>query len=143
MPIARLNRDKLRLLCDARIEEARVLLEKKLWTGAYYLTGLAVECALKSCLASAVKEHDFPDKEFVNQMYVHNLEKLFRLNGALWARLQADMKADAKLAVNWSTVKDWDDSKRYDVVEELAAKALHDAATEAGSGVVEWVRRRW
>lgn len=143
MPIARLNRDKLRLLCDARIEEARVLLEKKLWTGAYYLTGLAVECALKSCLASAVKEHDFPDKEFVSQMYVHNLEKLFRLNGALWAQLQADMKTDAKLAVNWSTVKDWDDSKRYDVVEELAAKALHEAVTEAGSGVVEWVRRRW
>jgi hypothetical protein len=133
----------LRALCDARIEEARILLEKKLWTGAYYLTGLAVECALKSCLASAVKEHDFPDKEFVNQMYVHDLGKLFRLNGALWAQLQADMNIDAKLAVNWSTVKDWDDSKRYDFVEELAAKALHDAATEAGSGVVEWVRRRW
>ena len=143
MPIARLNRDKLRLLCDARIEEARVLLEKKLWTGAYYLTGLAVECALKSCLASAVKEHDFPDKEFVSQMYVHNLEKLFRLNGALWAQLQADMKTDAKLAVNWSTVKDWDDSKRYDVVDELAAKSLHVAATETGSGIVEWVRQKW
>ena len=143
MPIARLNRDKLRQLCDSRLEEAQVLLERKLWTGAYYLTGLAVECALKSCLASAVQEHDFPDKEFVKQMYVHNLEKLFKLNGALWAQLQTDMKADAKLAVNWSTVKDWDDSKRYDIVEELAAKGLHDATTEAGSGIVEWIRRRW
>jgi hypothetical protein len=85
----------------------------------------------------------FPDKEFVNQMYVHNLEKLFRLNGALWAQLQADMQTDAKLSINWSTVKDWDDSKRYDVVDELAAKSLHDAATEAGSGIVEWVRRKW
>jgi hypothetical protein len=27
------------------------------------MTGLAVECALKSCLAGAVKEHDFPDKD--------------------------------------------------------------------------------
>ena len=143
MPIARLNRDKLRILCDARIQEARVLLERDLWTGAYYLTGLAVECALKSCLAGAVREHDYPDKEFVNQMYVHNLEKLFRLNGALWAELQSAMKADAKLAVNWSTVKDWDDSKRYDVVEELTAKSLHEAATETGTGVVEWIRRRW
>jgi hypothetical protein len=76
-------------------------------------------------------------------MYVHNLEKLFRLNGALWAQLQADMQTDAKLSINWSTVKDWDDSKRYDVVDELAAKSLHDAATEAGSGIVEWVRRKW
>jgi HEPN domain-containing protein len=143
MPIARLNRDKLRELCDSRLEEARVLLEKQLWTGAYYLTGLAVECALKSCLAGAVKEHDFPDKQFVDQMYVHNLEKLFRLNGALWAQLQLDVKSDAKLANNWSTVKDWDDNNRYDVVEELAAKGLYEAVTEAGSGILEWIRRRW
>lgn len=107
------------------------------------MTGLSVECALKSCLASAVKEYDFPDKEFVNAMYVHNLEKLFKLNGALWATLQADMKVDPKLNVNWSTVKDWDDSKRYDIVEELEAKALYEASTEAGSGVIEWIRGRW
>jgi hypothetical protein len=92
-------------LAGSRLEEARALQENNLWTGAYYLTGLAIECALKSCLASAVKEHDFPDKEFVNAMYVHNLEKLFKLNGALWVALQADMKLDAKLSVNWSTVK--------------------------------------
>jgi hypothetical protein len=92
---------------------------------------------------SAVKEHDFPDKEFVNAMYVHNLEKLFRLNGALWDVLQADMKADAKLQANWSTVKDWDASKRYDIVEELEAKALHEATVVAGSGVMEWIRGRW
>lgn len=143
MPIARLNRDTLRTLASSRLEESRVLLENRFWTGAYYMTGLAVECALKSCLASAVKEHDFPDKEFVNAMYVHNLEKLFKLNGALWAALQADMKNDAKLSVNWSTVKDWDDSKRYDIVEELEARAMYEASTEAGSGVMEWIRGRW
>jgi len=114
-----------------------------LWTGAYYMTGLAIECALKSCLASAVKEHDFPDKEFVNAMYVHNLEKLFKLNGALWVELQSDIKTDANLSVNWSTVKDWDDSKRYDIVEELAARALFEAATTTGSGVMEWIRGKW
>lgn len=143
MPIAHLNRDVLRRLSESRIEEARVLLENKLWTGAYYMTGLSVECALKSCLASAVKEYDFPDKDFVNGMYVHNLERLFKLNGVLWAALQADMKADSKLSVNWSTVKDWDDGKRYSIVEELDAKALYDATIEIGYGVMEWIRRRW
>ena len=141
--MARLNRDTLRTLAASRIEEARVLLDNKLWTGAYYMTGLAVECALKSCLASAVKEHDFPDKEFVNAMYVHNLEKLFKLNGALWVALQTDMKIDAKLNVNWSTVKDWDDGKRYDIVDELEATALYEASMDAGSGVMEWIRGRW
>jgi len=133
----------LRKLCDSKLQEAKALLDSKLWTGAYYLTGLAVECALKSCLAGAVKEYDFPDKDFVNRMYVHDLEKLLKLNGALWSQLQVEIATDAKLAVNWSTVKDWDDNKRYDVVDELAAKGLYAAVTEPISGIVEWVRRRW
>jgi hypothetical protein len=143
MPIARLNRDKLRRLSEERLLEAQALLRERMWTGAYYLVGLAVECSLKSCLAGAVKEHDFPDKEFVNRMYVHHLTKLFELNTALWEQLQADMKLDSKLAINWDTVKDWDDSKRYETVNELSARALFDAATESGSGVLEWIRRKW
>ena len=107
------------------------------------MAGLAVECALKSCLASEVKQHDFPDKDFVNAMYVHNLEKLFKLNGALWVSFQNDMKTDQRLSVNWSTVKDWDDSKRYAILEELEAKAVYDACTEARSGVIEWIKGRW
>lgn len=107
------------------------------------MTGLAVECALKAYLASTVKAHDFPDKEFVNKMYVHKLEALFTADAALWAELQADMKTDAKLNVNWSTVKDWDDGKRYDIVEELEARGLYEATTDAGSGVMEWIRGRW
>lgn len=143
MPIAHLNRDKLRQLCHSRLDEARVLLDSKLWTGAYYLTALAIECALKSCLAGAVKEYDFPDKRFVNQMYIHDLEQLFQLDASRWAQLQADMQTDKKLRNNWSIVKDWDDGKRYDVIEELTAKGLYEAATEASSGVLEWIRRRW
>ncbi len=107
------------------------------------MAGLAVECALKSCLAAEVKQHDFPDRDFVNAMYVHNLEKLFRLNGALWVALQSDMNANQKLSVNWSTVKDWDDSKRYAMVQELEARALYDACCEPGSGVIEWIKGRW
>lgn len=76
-------------------------------------------------------------------MYVHNLEKLFKLNGALWVALRSDMKADARLNVNWSTVKDWDDGKRYDTVEELQARALHEATAIAGSVVMEWIRGKW
>ena len=53
------------------------------------------------------------------------------------------MTADARLNVNWSTVKDWDDGKRYDIVEELEARALYEATAVAGSGVMEWIRGRW
>ena len=143
MPIARLNRDTLRALADSRLEESRVLLENQFWTGAYYMTGLAVECALKSCLAREVKEYDFPDKEFVAKMYTHDLEKLFVLNGALWADLQSAIQNDDKLRGNWSTVKDWKDSKRYEIVEESEARDLYEASTAADTGAMEWIRGRW
>ena len=94
-------------------------------------------------MAREVKEFDFPDKDFVNKMYSHDLGKLFQLDVALWAALQSAMGRDRKLSENWSTVKDWKDGKRYDIVEESEARALYEASTEAGSGVMEWIRGRW
>jgi len=35
---------------DERIEDATALLAASRWSGAYYLTGYALECALKSCV---------------------------------------------------------------------------------------------
>lgn len=143
MPIAKLNRNILQTLAENRLEEASLLLASGKWTGAYYLTGLSVECGLKACLARAVKEYDYPDKKFVNDMYQHDLQKLIALDAALWVTLQRDMGNDAKLAANWRTVKDWDDEKRYDTVQEAEARALHEATADTGSGVMQWIRGRW
>ncbi len=143
MPIARLNRDTLQRFADSRVEEARVLLQHKHWTGAYYLTGLGVECALKACLARAVQQHDFPDKGFINRAYTHKLEELARLDVELWVQLNNELSVDVKFASNWSTVRQWDDEKRYGVVDEGEANSLYTATTEPVSGVLEWIRRRW
>jgi hypothetical protein len=143
VPIARLNRTILQTLSENRLEEGKILLANNQWTGAYYLTGFAVECALKACLARAVKEYDYPDKKFVNGMYQHDLQSLIGLDAALLTDLQAGMALDSKLEANWKTVKDWDDEKRYDVVNEQEAKGLFDATTEAVSGVMPWIRGRW
>lgn len=143
MPIARLNRKILQTLAGNRLEEGRILLANKQWTGAYYLTGLAVECALKACLARAVKRHDYPDKKFVNGMYQHDLQNLIGLDASLLAALQADMALDSKLEANWKTVKDWDDEKRYDIVDEQEARSLYEATVKKSSGVMPWIRGRW
>jgi hypothetical protein len=143
VPIARLNRAILQTLAESRLEEGRILLANNQWTGAYYLTGLAVECALKACLAKAVKEHDYPDKKFVNGMYQHDLQSLIALDVALLADLQTDMARDPTLGANWKTVRDWDDEKRYDIVNEPEAKGLYSAAAETGSGVMQWIKGRW
>jgi hypothetical protein len=103
--IARLNRATLQTFADTRVREAYVLLQHKHWTGAYYLTGLGVECALKACLARAVQQHDFPDKNFINRAYTHDLEALAQLDGELWISLNDQMSADALLRNNWQTVR--------------------------------------
>jgi len=143
VPIARLSREKLQRLADSRIEEATVLLERSHWTGAYYLTGLGVECALKACLAKAVRQGDFPDKSFINQAYTHKLEDLAKLDGELWVSMKNEIDLNVKLASNWSTVKQWQDDKRYEEVERVDAESLFVATTEPVTGVMEWIRRRW
>lgn len=143
MIVARLNRDKLQLLTDDRLKEATVLLDNGCWTGAYYMTGLAVECALKAYLARAVQQYDFPDKGFVNRVYTHKLKELVQLDGVLWEDLQKEARADVKLRTNWDTVLEWNDENRYETVEEPAAKSLYAATTDSSYGVMEWLRRRW
>ena len=113
------------------------------WTGAYYLTGLGVECALKACLARAVQQHDFPDKNFINRAYTHKLDELAKLDAGLWIELENELDADVRLASNWSTVRQWNDEERYGLVERAEAESLYVGATEPVSGVMEWIRRRW
>ena len=143
MLVARLTRDKLRRLSENRLEEGRVLLENKLWTGSYYMTGLAVECALKAYLAQAVQRYDFPDKNFVTRIYTHKLKELAQLDAAFWLELETEIKTDVKLRTNWSTVLLWNDENRYEIVDEREATSLYTATTEMGTGVMEWIRRRW
>jgi HEPN domain-containing protein len=141
--VARLNRNKLQILADSRLKEAEVLLENGYWTGAYYMTGLAVECALKAYLARAVEQYDFPDRSFVNRAYTHKLKELAQLDSVLWEELQKEISGDVKLKSNWNTVLLWNDENRYEMVEELQAKSLYAATTDPGCGVMEWIRRRW
>ena len=47
-----MNRADFQRLADVRIDEAGVLLAAGRWSGAYYLAGYAVECALKACIAT-------------------------------------------------------------------------------------------
>jgi HEPN domain-containing protein len=88
-----MNRADLQQLADLRIKEARILLDGASYSGAYYPAGYAIECALKACIAKPTKEHDFPDKDFVNRSWTHDLEKLLIL-----AELNDQLETDRKLS---------------------------------------------
>lgn len=57
-----MNRADLQALSRLRIKEARLLLKHRQFEGAYYLTGYAIECALKAAIAKRTAKYDFPDK---------------------------------------------------------------------------------
>ncbi|MBY0526348.1 MAG: hypothetical protein K2R98_23340 [Gemmataceae bacterium] len=73
---------------------------------------------------------------------LHSIEKLVRAAG-LTAQRDADAPAGSDLAYNWSIVKDWTESSRYERNTEPEAKALIDAVTHAANGVLPWIKARW
>ena len=140
--VGHVNRQDFQRLADVRIDEAGVLLQHGKPDGAYYLAGYAVECALKACIAKLTAQYDFPDKQFVNKCFTHDIEELVILAG-LENQRDADGVADPALALNWVRVKDWRESARYVFKTAAEAQRLYDAITDARSGVLPWLMRHW
>jgi HEPN domain-containing protein len=125
-----------------RISDAKVLLAARHWSAAYYLAGYGVECALKACIAKLMKSEEFPDKNFAEKCWTHNLPQLLVLAG-LKDDFAAALRADPDLAYNWDTVKDWGESSRYTRTTKADAEGLYEAITEKKHGVLQWLKRRW
>ncbi len=50
------DKRRLQKLAEIRLKDAQALLGRKRWFGAYYLSGYAIECALKACLLKHLGE---------------------------------------------------------------------------------------
>ena len=74
-----MNRGDLKNLALTRLKEVEVLLTNRQYSGAYYLSGYVIECALKACIAKQTHEFEFPDKKTVMDSYTHDLEKLVKI----------------------------------------------------------------
>ena len=139
-----MNRFDFQKLAEIRIAEAQALLTQvpSMPDGAYYLSGYAVECALKACISKLVKQDDYPDKTFVNDSYTHNISNLVKLAGLEDDRI-AEVKRNPALGQNWIIVKDWNERARYENHTQLAAQKLYDAITDSAQGVLPWIKVRW
>jgi HEPN domain-containing protein len=136
------NRADLQWLAEDRIKDAKVLLTARRWSAAYYLAGYAVEAALKACIAKLMKSEEFPDKNFAEKCWTHNLQQLIALAG-LKADLDTALRTDADLQDNWDCVKDWTESSRYARTPKAKAEQLFDAITDKRHGVLSWLKQRW
>jgi hypothetical protein len=131
-----------RTLANTRVREARLLLDGSEWSGAYYLAGYAVECALKARLTRGFRMYRMPDKELVGKSHTHDLEALVKL-ADLNLVLIRDGQLDPAFDVNWTTVKDWNEVGRYEIWTETEAKDMFQAITDRDHGVLQWVKRHW
>ncbi len=86
-----MNRGDLQRLSNARIREAKILFAAEEYSGAYYLAGYAIECALKACFARGVKRYDFPDRNGAGKVFTHRLQELVKI-----AELDVELDAARK-----------------------------------------------
>ncbi|MGB9243217.1 MAG: HEPN domain-containing protein [Candidatus Acidiferrales bacterium] len=135
-----MNRVDLQHLCELRLREAKTLLDAGEASGAYYLAGYAVECALKACIAQKFKEHEFPDKSFVNSVYSHNLQDLLKHAGLA---SEPEIAPESRLWDQWSIVKAWNETKRYEETSEKQAQEIYWAIADSETGVLQWLKKRW
>ncbi len=125
-----------------RLREAQSLLRGGYWSGAYYLAGYAVECAIKACIAKGTERYEFPDKRRVDRSYTHKLEDLLGVAG-LAQQLRDVEGHDKPLASNWALVKEWNEEARYKVHSEADAVALLEAIQNRKDGVLSWLKKHW
>jgi len=81
VPYDEVNRADLKVISQIRVKEGQHLYDAGLFCGAYYLTGYAVECALKSAICKQISQYDFPDKKLANDSFTHDLTKLLGVSG--------------------------------------------------------------
>ena len=124
-----------------RLKEVEVLLNNRQYSGAYYLSGYIVECALKACIAKQTNKFDFPDKKTVIDSYTHDLEKLVKV-----AKLDAELKSllrDPNFSPRWALVKDWSEESRYEKHSKQKALDIYSAITDPNHGVLQWLQQHW
>lgn len=138
----KLKRESLQALARVRLSEARSLLEGGFFGGAYYLTGVAVECALKARIASLTEQYEFPDLSRVRDSWNHDLDKLLGTAG-LQEELRKKFGSDKQFEANWLTIKDWTIDTRYEQKVEREAQDIFTAATQPKHGIIGWIEDYW
>jgi HEPN domain-containing protein len=134
------DRETFLQLAELRLSEARLLLANGRPSGAYYLAGYAIECALKAIIATDFRANEIPDLKYVRDIYTHDLSALFRL-AELEQELDAEKKINPDLYQRWEVVKGWSERARYEVWLEADASVMLNAI-DGEEGLLRWLQNR-
>ena len=137
-----MNRQDFQQIATIRLRETNALLKARQYSGAYYLGGYVVECALKACIAKQTRRYDFPDKDRVNKSYTHKFSDLIKLL-EMTKDLDVKIKSDPIFEKHWNTASRWSEQSRYDRFTEAQARELHEAISDTDHGVLQWLKLYW
>lgn len=139
--MARMNRLEFQGLAVERLGDADALLKAGPYACAYYVSGYAIECALKACIARKTMQDDFPPRE-APQYYIHDIPKLLDSAG-LGLAFDEQARQDPILMDNWNVVKDWTEEARYQTRGQQQAEEILAAINDPEHGVLQWLRQNW
>lgn len=138
-----MNRSLFKKLSTSRLKEAQTLLKKGHYSGAYYISGYVIECALKACIARKTRKGDFPlDRKSLDNIYTHELEKLIK-GAELEIKFNDQIKADKIFNSYWGVVKDWSEDARYEEHQRKKAEDMIRSITDTKKGVLQWIQKYW
>jgi hypothetical protein len=134
-----ITKDELVGLTELRVKEADALAAAGHYSGAYYLLGYAVECALKALIAGEFKPETIPHPKDVASIFHHRLSGLAERAG-LKRDIETRMKADPTFEVAWMAVQQWSADARYQVWTRDDYVILSAAVSDPVSGLLPWIR---
>lgn len=134
------DRATFQQLAEQRLAEAKLLLANELWSGAYYLAGYSLECALKAKIASSFRENEIPELRRVQKIYSHDLSSLLDISG-LKDELEVEMEANGELRKHWTIATEWSEHARYQIWTQERASAILEAVS-ADQGLLKWLLNR-
>jgi len=118
-------------------------LDAGLYSGAFYICGYVVECALKACICRKTNQYDFyPKPEESKNAWSHDFKKLIKVSD-LDSEINAARQSDLDLDVNWKSVEGWRTESRYEARGQQEAWALFDAISNPDHGVLSCIRQHW
>ncbi len=71
-----MNRSEFQQLSELHLQHAKALLDAQFYSGAYYMCGYVVECALKACICRLTSQFDS-----IHTRRSHNFANLIDASG--------------------------------------------------------------
>jgi HEPN domain-containing protein len=144
-----------------KIKEANLLHKNGLYHGAFYLSGYAMEFALKAAVCRNLDMDDFfeekksndkskPSGGIFEKMKTHDIGTLLIMAG-LYNKLNAFKEANEEFEIKWNyiTTKQWNEQCRYDnssmtkKYNKIDVESFIDAIDNKKGGFLKWIQHYW